>query len=233
MKKSIAGFDVFEVEFNRQGEVNADAQVRDLSNFIGAQKVTDLLVFSHGWNNDEAEARQLYSSWLASARAVLDDPRKLVPAIATRKLAMMAVLWPSKRFADSELIPGGVAGLGAGATNPAALAAQLEDMKRLFTEKDEKATLDTAKALLPHLDKDPKARKQFVEAMRSLMNKRALDAEDGSDQVMKRDPEDVFASASAPIAKPKAKIDPEAGGVATVGSGKKPAAADAGGAAGL
>jgi hypothetical protein len=51
--------------------------------------------------------------------------------------------------------------------------------------------------------------------------------------VLKRDTEDVFASASAPIKKPKAVIDPEAGGVAAVGGAKNNPAADAGGAAGF
>ena len=93
MKQNIAGFDYFEVEFNRQAEVNSDAQVTELVDFVKKEKVTDLLVFSHGWNNDEAEARKLFADWLKSARAVLDDPRKLVPGAANRKFAPNGLSW--------------------------------------------------------------------------------------------------------------------------------------------
>ena len=232
MPKNIAGFDYFEVEFNRKGEVHSDAQVATLSDFVTGQKVTDLLVFSHGWNNDEAEARALYSNWLTSARAVLDDPRKLVPGAAQRRFAMLAVLWPSKRFAEQDLIPGGAAGLASGTTTDK-LAAQLEDMKKLFSEKDEKAALDKAKLLLPKIRKDAHARKEFVEHLRSLVSNKNADAEDGSDQLFKKNPEELFAAMSAPVKSAKAKIDPEAGGAASVGGTKKHTAADDGGAAGL
>jgi len=232
MPQNIAGFDYFEVEFNRKGEVNSDAQVATLADFIAKQNVTDLLVFAHGWNNDEAEARTLYSHWLTSARAVIDDPRKLVPGVANRRFAMMAVLWPSKRFAEQDLIPGGAAGL-AGGTTTDKLAAQLEDMKKLFSEKDEKAALDHAKLLLPKIRKDANARSEFVERLRSLVSNKSADAEDGSDLLFKKSSEDLFACMSAPVKGAKGKIDPEAGGAASVGGAKKHTAADDGGAAGL
>lgn len=231
MPQQIAGFDYFEVEFNRKGEVDQAASVDALADFVTAQKVTDLFVISHGWNNDMAEARKLYASWLTSARAVLDAADPSVANLKARRYAVMAVLWPSKRFTDEELIPGGAAGLG-GASNEKQLAGQLDDLKKLFTEKDERAALDEAKKLLPQLGKDPKARKAFVDRIRSLVAKKAADPEDGSDQLFKQPPEELLANLGGKV-KQKSVVDPEAGGAASVGGSRKAAAADEGGAAGL
>lgn len=62
--------------------------------------MTDLVLFSHGWNNDLADARKLYSD-LFTALA------PFVAAMSGRKFAAAAILWPSKKFTDEDLIPGG------------------------------------------------------------------------------------------------------------------------------
>ncbi len=232
MPKNIAGFEYFEVEFNRQGEMNSDTQVSALSEFVSANDVTDLFVISHGWNNDMAEARQLYEDWLKSARAVLDDPHQALAGLKNRRFAVMAVLWPSKRFTDKELIPGGAAGLG-GKIDERQLAKELDELKALFTEKEEKAAIDKAKKLLPKLGEQAQARKDFVEQIRSLVTKKAADAEDGSDQLLEQTPEELLANLAGPVKKPRATVDPEAGGAAGVRTRAPHGAADEGGAAGL
>ena len=70
----------------------------------------DLVVVAHGWNNDMADARALYRDLLANVRRALDRGR--APGLAGRRIAVLGVLWPSKKFADEDLIPGGGASLG-------------------------------------------------------------------------------------------------------------------------
>ena len=57
-----------------------------------------------------SDARKLYAKFLACLRDVLDG--KPVAGIAGRSFAVMAVLWPSMKFADEDLIPSGAAGIG-------------------------------------------------------------------------------------------------------------------------
>ena len=71
---------------------------------------TDVVVISHGWNNDMDEARAPLPGPVAS----LDAVRAGGPVdLGGRTHRRRRDLWPSKRFADAELIPGGAASAGA------------------------------------------------------------------------------------------------------------------------
>ena len=58
-----------EVEFTKDGAVHDGAQVDALIN--GLPGVTDLIVLSHGWNNDMKEARELYDELLGNVEKLL------------------------------------------------------------------------------------------------------------------------------------------------------------------
>ena len=96
-----------ELEFAKDGSSvhpeQADA-VRRL-----ADQVTDVVVVSHGWNNDMDEARALYRNLFASMDAVR---KARGTGLGDRSIGVVGILWPSKRFADAELIAGGAAGIG-------------------------------------------------------------------------------------------------------------------------
>src|SRR5215211_2485610 len=94
---SIATFDV---EFTKQGRVFNTAQVDAL--IAGLAGVTDLIVLAHGWNNDLKDARELYTELLGNVEKVraISDPDG-------RTFAACQVFWPSKKFTEEELIPGG------------------------------------------------------------------------------------------------------------------------------
>ena len=101
--KELSGFPYLEVEFDKQGKQVDKAQVDEAIREIGRLGVTDLIVWSHGWNNDMDEARDHYKRFAATMRAAADRH------LADRTTAILGVLWPSKKFADSKLIPGGAA----------------------------------------------------------------------------------------------------------------------------
>lgn len=68
----------FDVEFTKDGDVFQQPQIDVL--LAGLGPVTDLLVLSHGWNNDKADASQLYEELLGNIDKLLDLRNKaLVP----------------------------------------------------------------------------------------------------------------------------------------------------------
>jgi len=122
----IAGYPNFEMEFNKNGAAHDPTAVKHVLDFLAQGTVTDLLIISHGWNNDMAEARDLYRQFFARVREVMDG--HFVPSIDTRKFAVLGVLWPSKKFAEEELIPSGAAAAGSPVTE-AFILKQLNSLK--------------------------------------------------------------------------------------------------------
>lgn len=102
----LEGLPFLPVEFDRDARLVDAEQVVTLQSQVRRRGITDLLVLSHGWNNDQDEALGLYRRLLRSIHQQdhgrLDD----------RRLAVLGVSWPSKKFADESLIPGGAASVG-------------------------------------------------------------------------------------------------------------------------
>jgi hypothetical protein len=206
----------FEVEFRKDGAVHDDAQVAALLGGLGG--ATDLLVMSHGWNNDMKEARALYDGIVASMQAVLAR----TPALAARRIVVARVFWPSKKFAETELIPGGGAA-SATAESDAALRATLEALKvdpdRLGgTEQDpaRQANVDRAIALIDELDRSAGARNEFVLRLRAILNPDEMSNDDGSREFFEREPEELFQQFGDPV---PVQLTAGEGGVASVSDG--------------
>jgi hypothetical protein len=92
MTDSIAGLPFWEIRFDADGD--PDVAGRDaLLAEVPASGVTDLFVFSHGWNNDPAVARRLYNGFFGLLAGQLGD------ASATRPITagLAGVVWPSRR----------------------------------------------------------------------------------------------------------------------------------------
>lgn len=108
----IAGSPYWIAQFDQQGgltDTTADALVAE----IAASDVTNLFVFSHGWNNDVAGAKALYNSMFPIIKAQAG----LAPALAG--IGFVGVIWPSILFPDD---PGQAAvptGIGAQAIEAA------------------------------------------------------------------------------------------------------------------
>ena len=223
---NLEGFPYFEVEFNKKGQVFDPGQVKALSDFLAQGGVSDLFVISHGWNNDMADARDLYKRFFTCMRQVLDSGE--VAGVNTRKFAIMAVLWPSAKFADKELIASGAASAGSPITNDL-LRGQLEDMKAVFNTPKARATLDKAKLLVPKLEDSKKARTEFADLLRSILPKKASPDVDAASDFSKLPGDEIIQRLSkpAPVTLPK----PATGGGATMIGGA--ATTSGGGAAGM
>ncbi len=170
----LSGFPTAEAEFDRGGQtVGGTDTVRALA---ADPAITDLLVLSHGWNNDHLTARILYGAIAGSLRAVVDG----MPMPAGRRIALACVLWPSRKFAQFETGDGGAAAAG----SPVAtsdIADGLDELRALFPE--EKVTIDVAAGLVPALTDRATARTAFVAGLLSLVTGGAEDREDASAQL--------------------------------------------------
>ena len=228
--KELSGFPYLEVEFDKQGKLVDKAQVDEAIREIGRLGVTDLIVWSHGWNNDMDEARDHYKRFAATMRAAADRH------LADRTTAILGVLWPSKKFADAALIPGGAAA-GQDA-DEARLLAQLDALQGAFTAKGADAKLRKARALVPRLE-SPKVQAEFLELLRSAARQPKAakpddTPEEGTGALLDIDAAEAFRTLDRPIsAAPHASPGGGAGGAALDGAGGAAVAGDPGGAANI
>ncbi len=188
------GFDYFEVPFNKDGAIVDRSQLDQLLGAIATY--TDLFVMSHGWNNDEAEARNLYERLSKQIADAL--PRFPLPG---RTFAILAIFWPSKRFADEELIPGGAAS----ASQDAVLLSKVTRLKEAIAAKPSGSSedpnaqsaavkLDAAIQHIPNLDGSADARAAFVNAIRSAFAGEAPadQNDDASNRLFTASPDDLL-----------------------------------------
>ena len=230
--KTLSGFPYFEVQFTKDGVAHDGAEVTAVQDFLGQKTATDLLLISHGWNNDLNDARDLYARFLASLRAVLDQG--VVPGAASRSYAVLAVLWPSIKFADEQLIPSGAAGLGS-AVSIAFVQEQLDRLERALQDPDKSAALQRARALIPALPNSPKAQEEFADLVRSALpagSKETAGDEDASGDFLERSGRDLMDRLSKPIVVPLAR-SAGGGAASTSAAAGATSVAMTGGAAGI
>ncbi|HVQ08211.1 MAG TPA: hypothetical protein VMS43_07225 [Allosphingosinicella sp.] len=107
------------LRFDKNGNGESPRTLALLLDTLDRDPPTDLIFFSHGWNNDFAFAGQLYRTMLGNVEAALaahPDP--------ARRLLFVGVVWPSI------LLPGdpGPVIAGPGGALPPAEAAALDDL---------------------------------------------------------------------------------------------------------
>jgi pimeloyl-ACP methyl ester carboxylesterase len=236
--EDVAGLPLFEVEFDREARLVDETQVTVALDALAGGQITDLLVFSHGWNNDKADARELCRDVFTRVGDAL--AAGTVTGVAGRRFAILAVLWPSKRFADSDLIPGGAAGAG---DSDATLEALVDRLRRepirlgVSTPVDpaRQAKLDEAAEVISALEQDADARAQFADAVRAILSPAHAHPDDGSDDFFTRDAKELMEALAEPVPAPSlpehpgggAAGFPEAGAAGVLGdlrSGAKAAA---------
>ncbi|MFJ8113027.1 serine-threonine protein kinase [Streptomyces sp. NPDC096132] len=83
----------WELTFDADGDVDTAQRDRLLTG-VKQHKIRDLIVFSHGWNNDRSGATRLYSRFF-------EPIPRLAPA--TARIGYAGVVWPSMRFCDEPI----------------------------------------------------------------------------------------------------------------------------------
>jgi hypothetical protein len=170
LPSQIGGRPFFPLVFDKRQRLVDPGQLAALRDHLAAAGVTDLLVVSHGWNNDLADALKLYEKLLGKVAAAGRD------RWGDREVALVGVFWPSKRFADRDLIPGGAAGVE-GDVPTAVLVTEIEALRGAFGDEDDPevdAILDDLEALAPQLSDSGEARRRFVDGVRDLLRREGI-----------------------------------------------------------
>lgn len=154
----------FELEIDRAGALVRAGQLDSVPEAIRSQRATDVFIVSHGWNNDMDEARALYGELFTSVKTRAAG----VPAIAARTLLVVGVFWPSKKFADETLIPGGAASAD-DAKADEILDLQLRRFGELVGDARAAGDVSRARALVPRLAQDAGAQIEFARILLGLL----------------------------------------------------------------
>lgn len=176
---TIGPYPYFPIEFDKNGALANPAQLAAVMQAltapaIPAAPITDLFVASHGWNNDIPEAEELYGKIFGAVGNVLAQRTPASDALRARNVALLGVLWPSKRFEDSDLTPGGSAAL---TDDGASLKTTIDALASFIDSSDASASLARATALVPRLADSLDARDEFVRIVRAFMPHGANDEE--------------------------------------------------------
>ena len=215
---------IFEVQFDKNGNVFQPQQEADILRFLTTppgNQTTDVVALSHGWNNDMDEARTLYRKFLGN----LD---LLLPAAKAGKVIAIGVLWPSKKFAEKDLIPSGSAAFDPFALLSPLLSEQVEQLKNTLASADADKLLDDAAGLLPQLENSASAQRDFVAKLAAAiaphLDAKQSSPEEGASSFATQDGAELLQKLSAPVE--TATVDTGGGGAAGFND-------NAGGAAGL
>lgn len=204
----------FDVELTRDGTLFDHAQVQ--AALDAAAQLSDLFVLSHGWNNNREEAAGLYDRLSDNLVRVMGI--SAMQGLAARRFGAVRLYWPSKRFEDAALIPGGGAASGGGDEGQDAVRAAVERLRgnpvRLAdvgNEDDQQPDpsrdkiVDTLLSLIPALASGPgqdAARREFVLTLRALVDPAQVHVDDGSASFFSDDPLQLFQAFQASVAAP-------------------------------
>jgi hypothetical protein len=182
MNTNYGNYPAFDLMYDTTGNLVDPSSQTDLTNWLASdngKQTTDIVLISHGWNNDISEARQLYSDFFAALALV----QKSQGVAQDRKFAIAAIFWPSKRFADSDLIPGGAASLSL--SLDAQLNAQLDQLKVILAaDPTAAAKIEHARDQIAKLDVSQSAQDDFVFALVSALPAPRNEKDEGLDDAM-------------------------------------------------
>ncbi len=199
MAQSGAGFPLWEVRFDEDGRPVDHGAVDAILHELPGKQLTDLFVFSHGWNNDPATARDLYGRFFAALRDVegqLGQPA--TPRGRPAVIGTLGIIWPSMRWIDEESpAGGGAAGLaGQGQQGQPVSDAQLVlALKAAYTKPAQQKALDELADLLQKRPAEERALLRFQELMAILTpgpHASGPEEDSGERNLLTADPKDTF-----------------------------------------
>ncbi len=171
---------------------------------------SDVLLISHGWNNDEQEAQEFYDKLLENMQALCG---KDLPA--GRSLSVVGIFWPSKKFnfADREARSRGPAAAAGGgnADGDALVQDALDNLRMAFEdeEADKQVLVEQIARLTQHRHADDVSNNgaELVNVLRQLLKDMDLSRLDWSREFMSAgDASTVFerAADAPPVTSPVA-----------------------------
>ncbi|SAL02159.1 hypothetical protein AWB80_08293 [Caballeronia pedi] len=189
---TLAGFPFIDVHFDKDGGLEGANRAQQVVAMLKDSGTTDLIVMSHGWNNDQVDAMDLYKRFFADVRPAADSLG------GTRKWGVAGVFWPSKKFGDKTL-PAATPAAGFGSDHlKKALHEQLDTLSAVFPNRTE---INAARKLVPDLEDSETARAKFVDAIRNLLRASKGNTEDSPPQFFSTKGKELIDRLGRPLAK--------------------------------
>ena len=113
------------LEFDEKASLVHSDQLSAITSALAQGDYSDLIVVSHGWNNNDDEAKALYDNLLNLVSQELPNDKKFIA---------IGVIWPSKRFGD---VQSSVNAASAGPSS-SSLVAQIDALAKI-SESDQAA----------------------------------------------------------------------------------------------
>lgn len=170
------------VEFTKDGDP-ADRGQFDAAGAM-MRSGTDVLMISHGWNNDIPGAERLFTRLTDNIDTLLAGR----PG-SGRSLTVVGLLWPSKQWGSD------AADAAGGREGPSDPLAELKT--RIATVVEDPDVAARLTLLAGRVEDSPEARAEFVGILRGLMPPQTAIADDDAppDELRTGEPADVFAAA--------------------------------------
>lgn len=96
----------FELKFDKNARLTDPTELEAITLEIQSGKYTDILVMSHGWNNDRTEAGELYETLMQLIHEQMAEH-----PVKDRTFISIGIFWPSKKFGSNDGETGGAAAL--------------------------------------------------------------------------------------------------------------------------
>jgi hypothetical protein len=203
----------FQVQFTKEGTAFRQTEVDALMNGVaaGQNAPSDLFIMCHGWNNNIDDATSLYLGLANLTKAQVDAN----PVLNKRSYAICGVLWPSKRFEDSDLIPGGAAALNDAVTTDQ-LKQRLDDLRSLYAASEwpvagaPPTEFDELKQLMDAVEDDPDSQIRAVNLVRQLLPQNAASTDDASQRFFDTNATVLVTKLTKPLTPPTIPAEPGA-----------------------
>lgn len=173
MAETVAGFPFWELRFDKDAKAVNEAALETFLREVKDQGLTDLFVFSHGWNNDPATARRLYKGFFGEVRKLLDNAN--LNKSRQTKVGTAGVIWPSILFPDEDLAAisdGGAASLGGETIGSGDL---FTEIRKVFSEPEQQPVLDDLERLLNERKRSDAALREFKDKLGQLLAGETVD----------------------------------------------------------
>jgi hypothetical protein len=161
MADTVAGFPFWKLAFDKDASAVDPGALTQFRNEVKAKHITDLFIFSHGWNNDQQTASQLYQNFFGEMRKIVDQfPLPASVTIGTAGVFWPSILWPDHPAGDG----GGAASFGEPAVDIGG------EMKKVFQEPSQQKTIDVLTNKLQTQQRTDAAVNGFISDLKGLLS---------------------------------------------------------------
>ena len=170
MAEKMGAFPFWEVDFDERGRKVGSGAATLVAELPG-QRLTDLFICSHGWNNSRAVARKLYAKFFGQMTKVLCDPK--VQPRGRYKIGTVGIVWPAMRWADEDTNGpgGGSAAFASTAKREKTIPSRnlVEALKAVYRSKEQRQAIKELADLIEARSDDETALDRFQDLLHPLV----------------------------------------------------------------